>query len=331
MIREKAAAFSGIFELSRISLISSNEIIGLAVPFSNRFSDLLSSTAIATARPTLLEGKALSREVESISFRFSDLLRNRKTFLAAAWTLRREGIICLREAAPAELIASINKDVGLLLKEIEAGDHGRLASLAYLNLPDQRVLKGYNQFRDADRPVINYRVKRPDGRSGSDAGMIDIFHPERLSDSLNRSIHVCLQESVIQRLLLISSFNRMRVKCRNLYLNRGVQDTRSYHCDGRSLKFKSFVYLSDVQSLADGPYCFVPKSQRRRRLWWRNARYNKRQGLGPFEFSQLQGTEAISLFAKAGDMVLSSQRGAHCGHPQQPQASRAVLVNMFQR
>ena len=216
----------------------------------------MTSTAIATARPTLLDGKALSQEVQSISFRFSDLLSNRRTFLAAAWTLRRQGIICLREAAPADLIASINRDVGRLLEEIESGDHGRLASLAYLNLPEQRVLKGYNQFRDADRSVINYRVKRPDGRSGSDAGMIDIFHPERLSDSLNTSIRTCLQESVIQRLLLVSSFNRMRVKCRNLYLNRGVQDTRSYHCDGRSLKFKSFVYLSDVQSLADGPYCF---------------------------------------------------------------------------
>ena len=165
----------------------------------------MSSTAIATTRPTLLEGKALSQEVESISFRFSDLLNNRKTFLAAAWTLRRQGIICLRETAPADLIASIKRDVGLLLEEIESGDHGRLASLAYLNLPDQRVLKGYNQFRDADRSVINYRVKRPDGRSGSDAGMIDIFHPERLSDSLNRSIRTCLQESVIQRLLLVST------------------------------------------------------------------------------------------------------------------------------
>ena len=292
---------------------------------------MLTSTAIATARPTLLDGNALSQEVQSISFRFSDLLSNRRTFLAAAWTLRRRGIICLREAAPPELIASINRDVGELLEEIESGDHGRLASLAHLNLPDHRVLKGYNQFRDADRAVINYRVKRPDGRSGSDAGMIDIFHPERLSESLNSSIRECLQESMIQRLLLASSFNRLRVKCRNLYINRGVQDTRSYHCDGRSLKFKSFVYLSDVQSLADGPYCFVPKSQRRRRLWWRNARFNKRHGLGPFEFSQLQGAEAIALYAKAGDMVLSSQRGAHCGHPQHPEARRAVLVNMFQR
>ena len=129
----------------------------------------MTSTAIASARPTLLDGQALNQEVESISFRFSEVLSNRNTFLAAAWTLRRQGIICLREAAPAELIASINSDVGQLLEEIESGDHERLASLAYLNLPDQRVLKGYNQFRDADRSVINYRVKRPDGRSGSDA------------------------------------------------------------------------------------------------------------------------------------------------------------------
>jgi hypothetical protein len=59
--------------------------------------------------------------------------------------------------------------------------------------------------------------------------------------------------------------------------------------------------------------------------------FNKKNELGPFEFSQLEGAEAISLFAKAGDMVLSSQKGAHCGHPQHPEAKRAVLVNMYQR
>jgi hypothetical protein len=53
--------------------------------------------------------------------------------------------------------------------------------------------------------------------------------------------------------------------------------------------------------------------------------------LGHFKLSQLEGAEAISLFAKAGDMVLSSQKGAHCGHPQHPEAKRAVLVNMYQR
>jgi hypothetical protein len=218
-----------------------------------------------------------------------------------------------------------------LLGNIESNDLSNLQEIAYLNLPNHRVLKGYNNFRDADRPVINYRVKRPDGRTGSDAGMIDIFHPERLSINLGTRIQNCLHERLIQKLLLVSSLNQMKVKCRNLYLNQGVQDTRSYHCDGRSLKFKSFVYISDVNALDDGPYCYVKGSHRRRRLWWRSASFNKNNQLGPFEFSQLQGAEAISLFAKAGDMVLSSQKGAHCGHPQHPDAKRAVLVNMYQR
>ena len=55
----------------------------------------------------------------------------------------------------------------------------------------------------------------------------------------------------------MSSFNRLKVKCQILP-HRGVQDTRSYHCDGRSLKFKSFVYLSDVQSLAMAPIASCP-------------------------------------------------------------------------
>ena len=297
-------------------------------------SAVMTSTAqpsVPTAKPTLLCGNARLRRLQCIDFSFADVLNRRSTLIRAAWALRRHGIICLRAAASQDTIQAIQADIQDLLTEIENGDHERLDDLAYLNLPDQRVLKGYNHFRDADKPVINYRIARPDGRSGSDAGMIDIFHPERLSDALRDNIAACLQEDLIRRLLLVSSLNRMVVKCRNLYLNHGVKDTRSYHCDGRSLKFKSFVYLTDVRDLNDGPYCFVPGSQRRRRLWWRSARYNRRNKLGPFEFSQLADEQALPVFANSGDMVISCQRGAHCGHPQAPSAQRAALVNMYQR
>ena len=60
--------------------------------------------------------------------------------------------------------------------------------------------------------------------------MIDIFHPERLSINLGRRVQNCLHETLIQRLFLVSSMNRMTVKYRNLYLNQGVQDRRSYYC-----------------------------------------------------------------------------------------------------
>ena len=161
--------------------------------------------------------------------------------------------------------------------------------------------------------------------------MIDIFHPEKLSSKIEKTIQNCTQITLIRKLISLSTLNKVHAKCHNLYINEGVQDTRGFHCDGRALKFKSFVFLNDVKELEDGPYCYIKGSHRRRRIWWRNALFNKKNQLGPFEFSQLQGTEAISLFAKAGDMVLSSQKGAHCGHPQHPGAKRTVLVNMYQR
>ena len=292
---------------------------------------MLSSTTIASKQPILLRGEALAKAVASISFPFAEIVQSRRSFLAAAWALRRHGIICLRGAGSNQDLTSIQDEIHTFLEKIQSNNPPNLQEIAYLNLPNHRAIKGYHNFRDADRAVINYRVKQPDGRTGSDAGMIDIFHPERLSSNLDRRIKNCLHEQLIQRLLLVSSLNRLQVKCRNLYLNQGVQDTRGFHCDGRSLKFKSFVYISDVNKLDDGPYCYVKGSHRHRRLWRSNSKFNKENQLDPFEFSQLQASKAISIFAKAGDMVISSQKGAHCGHHQHPEAKRAVLVNMYQR
>ena len=281
--------------------------------------------------PVLLSGKAQRSETESITFNFAELLGCKRRFLKAAWTLRREGIIRIKQVAQPESIDALNQEIASLLNDVDHYKTSGIDNIAYLNLPERRVLKGYNNFVDADRAVINHRVKRPDGRSGSDAGMIDIFHPEQLSKKMDNLTQICLQEKVIRRLIMLSCLTPLRVKCRNLYLNRGVRDTRSYHCDGRSLKFKSFVYLSDVEHLDIGPYCYVKKSQRNRRSWKQSKAFNQQHNIGTYEYSQLGGYEALPVFANAGDMVISSQRGAHRGHPQHPDAQRTVLVNMYQR
>ena len=285
--------------------------------------------------PTLLTGDALEGELHRITFRYTDISLSRRALARAAWALNRNGVIRLTGVVSPNLVLALNHEINDLLKSLKIYQTSGILpdniASTYLNTQEKLMLAGYKKLVNADKAVINTRFSRPDGRSGSDAGMIDIFHPERLLTNLGKRIQNCLHEKLIQRLLLVSSLNQMKVKCRNLYLNRGVQDTRSYHCDGRSLKFKSFVYISDVNELDDGPYCYVKGSHRRRRMWWRSATFNKKNQLGPFEFSQLEGAEAISLFAKAGDMVLSSQKGAHCGHPQHPEAKRTVLVNMYQR
>ena len=289
------------------------------------------TTAGSPHLPRLLSGTEREAAMERLSVEFAALSRSKRAFLRAAWILRRQGVLVVRHVVPPEPLKAINAEVNQLLAQLDAGKTKQLASKAILNLPNKRRIKGYENFVDAEQAVINHRVKRPDGRSGSDAGMVDIFHPERLSEAMAEWVTTCLHERLISRLLLASSLLPMRVKCRNLYINRGVQDTRGYHCDGRSQKFKSFVFLTDVRDLSDGPYCYVPVTHRDRRSWKRSSRFNEANGLNRHEYSQLQGLDALPLLAKAGDMVISSQRGAHRGHPQQPQAKRAVLVNMYQR
>ena len=289
------------------------------------------TTADSSGLPRLLGGTEREAAMDRLSISFNALSSSKSAFLRAAWILRHQGVLVVRQAVPPQPLEAINAEVNQLLAQLDAGQTKQLASIAILNLPNKRRIKGYENFVDADQAVINHRVKRPDGRSGSDAGMVDIFHPERLSEAMAHWVSACLHERLISRLLLTSSLLPMRVKCRNLYVNRGVQDTRGYHCDGRSQKFKSFVFLTDVRDLSDGPYCYVPATHRDRRSWKRSRQFNEANGLNRHEYSQLQGLEALPLLAKAGDMVISSQRGAHRGHPQHPDARRAVLVNMYQR
>ena len=280
--------------------------------------------------PRLLSGAERESAMDRLSVEFNALSSSKRTFLKAAWILRRQGVLVVRQAVTPQALEAINAELNQLLLQLDAGQTKQLASNAILNLPNKRRIKGYENFVDAEQAVINHRVKRPDGRSGSDAGMVDIFHPERLSEAMANAVASCLHERLISRLLLAAAWLPMRVKCRNLYVNRGVQDTRGYHCDGRSQKFKSFVFLTDVRDLSDGPYCYVPATHRDRRPWKRSRQFNAAHGLNRHEYSQLQGLDALPLLAKAGDMVISSQRGAHRGHPQHPDAERAVLVNMYQ-
>ena len=268
---------------------------GLGMPAASAQS----SSPPALALPTLLEGDERVLATEALSFPFKDLIRSKRCFLRAAWTLNRQGVVVLKGAASADLVAALNRQVAQILEDASQPERSGIDEIAYLNLPNRRVLKGYNTFVDADRPVINYRVQRPDGRSGSDAGMVDIFHPERLSSAMYDLVHACLHERQVRRLVMASCLTPVRVKCRNLYVNRGVRDTRGYHCDGRSLKFKSFVFLSQVGSLDIGPYCYVPSSHRDRRSWKRSRAFNEQHGIGTYEY----GPPPVRVPGRHGDLL----------------------------
>ena len=76
-----------------------------------------SSSPQALTLPTLLEGDERIKATEAISFHFGDLFKSKRCFLRAAWTLNRQGVVVLKGAASADLVAALNREVAQVLED----------------------------------------------------------------------------------------------------------------------------------------------------------------------------------------------------------------------
>ena len=114
----------------------------------------------------------------------------------------------------------------------------------------------------------------------------------------------------------------------NLYLNRSVTSTRGFHADSHGKTLKGFVYLSDVHSLDDGPYCFVRRSHVDG-PWRLEKQKISELAAATTEAPFVDVTMAVPVIASRGSLILSDQAGIHRGIPQAPGAERCVLVMRY--
>jgi hypothetical protein len=84
-----------------------------------------------------------------------------------------------------------------------------------------------------------------------------------------------------------------------------------FHCDYQRVPFlKVFVYLCDVDSVEDGPFCFVAGSHRRKPPGWRKHPL----AWSADEITDVYGAAAVRpLTARRGDLILADTRGFHRG------------------
>ncbi|MFQ6538862.1 MULTISPECIES: hypothetical protein [Aphanothece] len=250
------------------------------------------------------------------------LQRRGLRFHLAALTLARTGIIVIRAAASEAAVRTLARMAETTWEQVSRLPPGESLPSAYLNRDQERVLRGYKALVESEKPVVNFR-------HGDDDGMMDIFHPENLIPEARSTILEALHEDLVKGLAKRAFMKKFQVTCRNLYVNHGVENTRFYHCDGESVKVKTFVYITDVDSLEIGPYCYVKHSHRSKSLRRRNQAFNQQHGFNKHEYRLMGSQTSLPIFAKAGDMVVSAQHGAHRGHPQAPSARRTVLVNVM--
>jgi len=184
-----------------------------------------------------------------------------------------------------------------------------------------KVIKNlsYSDMKRAEMCIMNRR------QGLSDSGMIDIFHPDKISYELEKFIMNINQKLEIQNFLKQSTGKNFEYSHSNLYINENITSTRGMHVDnfaGNSVKL--LIYLSDVLNAEFGPYAYMLGSHKRTKFtsWILEKLSNYIPKLREICFL---GKEKI-FFAEAGSGILSDQSGFHRGMPQSFGRIRRVLV-----
>lgn len=175
----------------------------------------------------------------------------------------------------------------------------------------------YGQLANSEKPVVQFR-------SGQDGGMVDIFNIEKI---LGLNVELVDEAFGLDFILYaIQSLDKSVTPANiNAYLNEGITKTRGFHVDSYKSRYKAFVYLTDVLTLDDGPYTYVPASHE-------NSAYHRaNQTLSSnlpnsTETPLIDMSRVIPILGRKGTLVISDQSGAHRGFPQASSAVRKVLV-----
>lgn len=271
----------------------------------------------------MLEGTRLDGLLAPLSFDAAALAGKPELQRRAALQLRRHGLLILRSAADRGQLQNLGRVVDSAWHLARHGKAGDPAASVLINRGKRRAIRGYRALVGASKAVISIRANE-------DAGMLDVFHPEKLIPEASAQVVNALAEGLVIRLLDQAFGRPFQVQARNLYVNRGVLNTRGFHTDGGGMKAKAFLYLSDVGSLAQGPFCYVPGSHRWFWRRWLNRWHSRAHGRRPDDCALLPGQIAVPVLCATGDLVIAMQHGVHRGLPQQPGAERAVLLSMLQ-
>ena len=153
--------------------------------------------------------------------------------------------------------------------------------------------------------------------------MIDIFNVDRL---LGKSGYIIRKIFFKDWLInLLHKFNKpINPKNLNLYINHSITKTRGFHIDSNYRSIKGFVYLSDVNSLEDGPYCYVRGTHI-------DTLFKKVNNsvIGLKEAPFVNPLKIVPVLGKKGTLILSDQSGIHRGIPQKQGSVRELLVMRY--
>ena len=189
-----------------------------------------------------------------------------------------------------------------------------------LSQTNESKLNSYESLSKYPKTVVNKR-------SGDDTGMLDIFNINLHPRYKELNLDPIIDSLKIDELIDFSSSKKLTNV--NIYVNRGIRKTRGFHLDDNENTLKAFIYLTDVNSLQDGPYCYSLGSHKDlilRKLNKEISKFSAKETETPI----VNFMSILPVLGKAGTLIISNQTGFHRGLPQSLNAERKVLVLRYQ-
>ncbi|WP_092688431.1 phytanoyl-CoA dioxygenase family protein [Halorientalis regularis] len=218
-----------------------------------------------------------------------------------AETLTRDGIVVIDDYLDADVCDEIYESV------VEAAEGGEFDVAG--------EDPSYADLRNWDGPVVNKR-------SGSDEGMWDMFNVDHVNDD----VADVKEDESIAEIISTAADETFSADHINVYWNRSVTNTRGFHADTYTNKFKSFVYLTDVPDRSYGPYTYIPGTHQMSLAKVKVSELvNKVKGNPSTDAVFYDESEAVHCTAPKGTLIISDQSGYHRGYPQEEGRERMIL------
>lgn len=179
---------------------------------------------------------------------------------------------------------------------------------------------GYNEKTDWDGALLDKR----DGTR--DDGMRDIFNVDCAIDEL-QSIK---NDEFINKMINGAANEVYTTDNINAYINKSVTSTRGYHADTYGGKFKSFIYLTEVEDESYGPFSYVKGTHDKSTVErYGSALINKVRGNHVTDAVWYDDEKAVTFTAPKGTLVVANQAGFHRGIPQEEGRERMLVTTSY--
>ena len=239
--------------------------------------------------------------------------------------LKEKGIVVIPEFLEEDAVTRMSKANKALLKEISI-----IGGKTDEYYEDQDIVvqsgdvrfKSYQALSSYEKTVVNIR-------QGQDMGMIDIFNLDKSRHHQKLNLLEEFKNKKELRQLITGLEGGSEISNLNLYHNESIKKTRGFHMDDLSNTFKAFIYLTDVEDLSSGPYCYVEGTHKFGPYREANLAIG-RNCIKETESPYVPVGSIMPILAKKGGLVISDQTGIHRGIPQKQGFTRSVLVVRYQ-